>query len=259
MALSPSGREDDKTGGIQVIARAAKILNALGEHPGGMSLGEIALAVGLPRSTVQRIIAALDNAQLVRSSGAGGLRLGPALLKLISSVHSDVVDLVKPGLEQLSAETNETVSLARASGTQLAIVHYIVASRELRVVPRMGLNLPLYSTSGGRALLALESNDDVRVMMGEAYRELTDKTIKTLPQLLEVINEVRKTGISYDRGETLEGISTMAVALDTLFGRFSISLLVPTARFNKHEDIYREALLRCKEKLVSEIGKIAAV
>ena len=47
MAKLPSSREDEKSGGIQVIARAAKILNALGEHPGGMSLGEIAQAVDL--------------------------------------------------------------------------------------------------------------------------------------------------------------------------------------------------------------------
>lgn len=259
MAKHSSRRDDEKTGGIQVIARAATILNALGEHPGGMSLGEIAQAVDLPRSTVQRIVAALDSAQLVRSSGAGGLRLGPALLKLISSVHTDVVDLMRPTLEALCATTNETVSLSRASGTQLTIIHYVVASRELRVVPRMGLNLPLYSTSGGRALLALECDEDVRVMVGEAYRELTDKTVKTLPQLMALINEVRNSGISYDRGETLEGISTMAVALDTLFGRFSVSLLVPTTRFQKNEASYREEMLKCKEALMREIGKIAAV
>jgi len=259
MVELPSSREDEKAGGIQVIARAAKILNALGEHPGGMSLGEIAQVVDLPRSTVQRIVAALDSAQLVRSSGAGGLRLGPALLKLISSVHSDVVEIVRPFLERLSAEINETVSLARASGTQLAIVHYVVASRELRVVPRIGLNLPLYSTSGGRALLALESDDDVRVMVGEAYKELTEMTVKTLPQLLELIAEVRNSGLAIDRGETLEGISTMAVAIDTLFGRFSISLLVPTARFHKQEAHYRAEIIKCKEALIREIGKITAV
>lgn len=111
MAVNASSFEDEKPGGIQVIARAAAILNVLGKHPGGMSLGEIAQEVALPRSTVQRIVAALDSAQLVRSSGAGGLRLGPALLKLISSVHSDVVDLVRPFLEQLSANVNETVTL----------------------------------------------------------------------------------------------------------------------------------------------------
>nr|MBA2817048.1 transcriptional regulator [Candidatus Pantoea persica] len=123
----------------------------------------------------------------------------------------------------------------------------------------MGLKLPLYSISGGRALLVLECDEDVRVMVGEAYRELTDKTVKTLPQLMALINEVRNSGISYDRGEPLEGISIIAVALDTLFGRFSISLLVPTTRFQKNEAIYLEDMLKCKEALMREIGKIAAV
>ncbi len=83
------------------------------------------------------------------------------------------------------------------AGTQLAIVHYVVATRELRVVPHIGLNLPLYSTSGGRALLALESDEDVRVMVGEAYAELTEMTVKTLPQLLTLIAEVRASGLGY--------------------------------------------------------------
>ncbi|MFK9856588.1 helix-turn-helix domain-containing protein, partial [Klebsiella pneumoniae] len=50
MAVNVSSFEDEKTGGIQVIARAAAILNVLGKHPGGMSLGEIAQEVALPRS-----------------------------------------------------------------------------------------------------------------------------------------------------------------------------------------------------------------
>ena len=51
----------------------------------------------------------------------------------------------------------------------------------------------------------------------------------------------------------------MAVAIDTLFGRFSISLLVPTARFRKHEARYCEEILKCKEALTREIGKMTAV
>ena len=45
--------------GIQVIARAAAVLRALRDAPSGLSLGALAEATGLPRSTVQRIVAAL--------------------------------------------------------------------------------------------------------------------------------------------------------------------------------------------------------
>ncbi|MBV4369039.1 IclR family transcriptional regulator [Erwinia phyllosphaerae] len=250
-------RDEERTGGIQVISRAAKILDALGDSPNGMSLGEIAQAVDLPRSTVQRIVSALDSVQLVRTQGAGGVRLGPALLRLIASVHTDVVAIAQPWLQALSDATGETVSLARASGLQLAIVHYVVADRELRVVPRIGLNLPLYSTSGGRALLALDSDEEARALVGDAYEAMTELTVKAFPDLLERLQEIRRTGVSYDRGETLEGISTMAVAIDTILGRFSVSLLVPSTRFQKHEALYRAEILKCKEALVDEIGKAA--
>jgi len=34
---------------------------------------------------------------------------------------------------------------------------------------------------------------------------------------------------------------------------------VPTSRFQKNEAVYRDEMLRCKEALIREIGKIAAV
>ena len=48
----------------------------------------------------------------------------------------------------------------------------------------------------------------------------------------------------------------MAVAIDTILGRFSISLLVPSTRFTKNEADYREEILKCKEALLDEIGKV---
>lgn len=52
---------------IQVIGRAAAILRALKDNQSGLSLGQIAREVALPRSTVQRIVAALHQERLVIS------------------------------------------------------------------------------------------------------------------------------------------------------------------------------------------------
>ena len=82
--MNQSDENIGKAGGIQVIARAASIMRALGSHPHGLSLAAIAQLVGLPRSTVQRIINALEEEFLVEALGpAGGFRLGPALGQLI--------------------------------------------------------------------------------------------------------------------------------------------------------------------------------
>jgi len=58
--------KDSGSAGIRVIARAADILGALSKHTDGLTLGEIAQQVELPRSTVQRIVQALDEANIHR-------------------------------------------------------------------------------------------------------------------------------------------------------------------------------------------------
>ena len=56
---------------VQVIARAATILRALEEENAGLSLGQIAQRVNLARSTVQRIVAALETEKLVIAAVTG--------------------------------------------------------------------------------------------------------------------------------------------------------------------------------------------
>ena len=52
---------------IQVISRAVNVLQSISDEPGGMSLGDIAKKVDLPRSTVQRIVATLEVGGFIRS------------------------------------------------------------------------------------------------------------------------------------------------------------------------------------------------
>src|SRR5215467_15564733 len=87
---------------VQVIARAAAILRALEDESLGLSLGQIAQRVNLARSTVQRIVAALQAEKLVIAATPNGrVRLGPAILRLAASVRSDFVTLARPLLERL--------------------------------------------------------------------------------------------------------------------------------------------------------------
>ncbi|MNY71904.1 hypothetical protein D3C86_2103530 [compost metagenome] len=52
----------------------------------------------------------------------------------------------------------------------------------------------------------------------------------------------------------MEGITAIAVALDSLLGRFAISMPIPTVRFERHRDLYLEKLMYCKAGLTKEIG-----
>ena len=61
--LEEKTKKSEKSG-IQLIARSAAILRTLRDHPNGVSLGQIAANVDLPRSTVQRIIGALQTGRV---------------------------------------------------------------------------------------------------------------------------------------------------------------------------------------------------
>jgi DNA-binding IclR family transcriptional regulator len=250
--------DDERGNGIQVIGRAARILDALGASPGGMSLGEIAKVVELPRSTVQRIVNALGTEGLVRSDRADGVRLGPSLLRLVGKLHTDVVAVVTPHMQALCDEVAETVALTRMSGRELAFVHVVVSEQELRVVPRVGASLPLHSTCGGKALLALNPDEEVLELMGDTYERVTPRTLHSATALTKELRKVRSAGYAYQEDETEPGISSIAVAIDTILGRYAVSVVVPSARFGVKREMLAAQLLKCQEALLSEIGKASA-
>src|SRR5689334_4216575 len=140
---------------IQVIARAAAILRALEHQAAGLSLGQIAQRVDLARSTVQRIVAALEAEKLVIAASPNGrVRLGPAILRLAASVRTDFVSLAHAFLVKLSDELHETVDLAVVKRDHLVFVDQVIGSQRLRTVSAVGESFPLYCTANGKAYLA---------------------------------------------------------------------------------------------------------
>jgi DNA-binding IclR family transcriptional regulator len=240
--------------GVQVITRTATILDILGNAPQGMSLGGIAGASGLPRSTVQRLVTSLESVGLVATRGSGGITLGPAFLRLVSGFHTDTVTAIRPALEALSEQTGETVSLSRPVGRDLSIIHCVVASGELQIVPRLGLRRLLYSTSAGRALLSLQPDAAVEALFREEFSPEPGFSIQSIPQLLASLERIRYEGISYDYGEMIEGVNTMAVGMQTLPGHFSVSMLIPQGRFDRKHDFCVACLNGVRETLLQRLG-----
>lgn len=229
-----------------MISRAVNVLQSISDEPGGMSLGDIAKKVDLPRSTVQRIVAALEAEGFTRSEGAGKILLGSGIFKLASSSYADIVSLTQNSLRKLSEKIRETVALTQSNNTDLIIMHRFIANRELQVIPRIGvLEKPIYYTASGRALLALYSDEEIIDIFGEevANKELFDKLAK-----------IREDGVEYDYGKTIEGIVSTAVAVNTFLGSLGVSILVPQYRYAENKDFYIKELLKVKSKILADIG-----
>lgn len=254
----PRRRSDDEgpDGGMQVITRAAAILGALSEPDGGRSLAQLAARTGLPKTTVHRICTALEQVGYVQTDAASGRReLGPSLLRLAFAGRRDLVALLRPSLESLSTELNETVDLAVLDGGRvLFLAQNPAPQRELMAIARVGASFPAYSLASGKVLLAGLPDDEVLRRLPRRLEPSLGGHARTRETLLRELGEVRRTGLGYEREEIRHGICAVAVAVTDADGRAaSVAVPMPTARFTGSEERVAARLLQLRDAVEARL------
>ena len=225
-------------GGIQVIARAAEILRALMERPKGLSLGEIALDVDLPRSTVQRIVDALARENLVLPANAyHGVKLGPALISLGAATQFPIAEMAAPSMEALAKHTGETVDLSVVNRNNMVFLEQIPGTHRLAALSAVGVTFPFHCTANGKAALALMDEASLCKMRKRLSLERhTAHTITDWDALMAELERIRKDGVAFDREENSIGICAVAKAFRSPSNELvAISIPVPTVRFREKE------------------------
>lgn len=235
--------------GIQVIARAAAVLRALKDSPSGQSLGQIAAAVDLPRSTVQRIVQALQEERLVITSGqGGGIRLGPELHALAGAARYNVVERCRPLLQRLMEDTGETVDLSVLRGGRMIFLDQVQGTHRLRAVSSVGEVFPLTTTANGRACLALLSDTEARKLAEDEWVRLG--LAADWPSLSKRLSKTRARGLAEDLDDHTDGICALGIAFtDPVGDLHAISVPVPTPRYEGQRDTISAALLALKAEL----------
>ncbi|MGF7131494.1 IclR family acetate operon transcriptional repressor [Paraburkholderia sp. EB58] len=243
--------EDTRDGGMQVVSRAAAILRMLSSNSGS-SLGAIAKATGLPRSTVQRIVDALAAENLVEA-GAAGVRLGWGMLQLAQSAQTEMSARARSALEALFAATHETVDLAVGHGAEVSFLDRIDSDRELRVVPINNRPRPMHAMANGKAILSTLSNDEIERMMSGRMPALTARTLQSMPALVAEVEEIRRTGLAYDREEHAPGVCAIAVPIVVRGLRtHAVSVAMPSNRFEESLPSVQKALIACRAAIERE-------
>ncbi len=236
--------------GIQVIARVAEVLRALARTPDGLTLSELALAVGIPKSTVHRLIAALETEDFVTPAGAGRIHLGPGIARLGAATRDGLRDQVRPFLLRLHQELGETVDLSVLDGATVRFIDHISAPHRLRAVSAVGAAFPLHCTANGKAFLAAMPREQASAILST----LSESTITTHQELWAELDRIRDAGFAIDREEHTVGISAVGAVISDPYGPVgAISVPVPAQRFAGNEDTLSGALLAtcraCSEML----------
>jgi DNA-binding IclR family transcriptional regulator len=248
----PLDKNENNKSGIQVIARAAAILRALKDQPDGMSLGQIATSVDLPRSTVQRIVAALQNERFVIADASGrGLRLGPELGALAESTRYNIVEHCRILLSELSQATGETADLSVLRDDKMIFLDQVPGTHRLRAISSVGEVFPVTTTANGRACLAMLPRKKALKL---ADQEWTRQNIEPdVAKLNKILDEIAENGIAHDDDEHSEGISAIGFAFEDWIGSLhAISVPVPTSRFSR-EIVQIEQAIRATQMNVRDM------
>jgi DNA-binding IclR family transcriptional regulator len=252
---------------VQTLKRAFILLDCFTlEHP-ELGVREVARMVNLSSSTTGRLLAAMKEAGILSQNPVTRVYLlGPKVLAW-AGVYTNTLDIRAKAigyLHELHLATRETISLYILDGNDRVCVERLESPRSVRITSRVGLRLPLYAGSAGKAMLAfLPPARQKEVIHSSVLVPLTEKTIVDPDALCREIEKIRKEGYAVSRGEWLldasgvaapifdqSGVVTAAVTISGPAQRFTdeaiaqyIPMILPVAAQISRELGYRGPLL----------------
>ncbi|WP_244930331.1 IclR family transcriptional regulator [Nocardioides sp. W7] len=223
--------------GTQSVDRAADLLRLVVQADAAPSYSELVAASGLARSTVSRLLGALERGGLVEREGAGyrGGRLFADYAARFDRVD-ELARVAHVHLEDVAAGTGETVNLAIARGSRVVHVDQVEARYVIGSVNWVGIDVPSHCSSLGKVLLAWGA---VRRPAGR-LEVRTPSSVATHADLDAELDRTRERGYALTRGELEEGLDGVAVPVRGVEGAVVAALGVsgPTFRIGaRHAEV----------------------
>jgi len=227
--------DTNATPGIQVIDRAAALLDAIARYPEPVSLKVLGAETGLHPSTAHRILGALIQNRFVEKDAAGRYRLGLRLLQLGVRLHGDVDmrAVARPIMESLRDKLGESVNLTIREGDEVVYLDKATPNRMIHVQQLVGSRAPLHVTAVGKLMLGAGGEDAIR---GYARRtnlpSYTRNTITALPRLITECTGALAEGYALDNEEAELDVGCIGVLLYDSTGRVAggLSISAPIER-----------------------------
>jgi DNA-binding IclR family transcriptional regulator len=250
---------------IQTIERAMVVLDVLSKNSKGISLGDLAATVHLPKGTTHRLLSSLSYFDLVRQeSETRKYSLGFKLVEL-ASILLEQIDIRKeaePFITKLSRETKETVYLVILDRTEVVYIERVESDDSdlgLKAMSKVGQRNAANSCSVGKALLAhLPLAELEEIIRDMPLVQKTENTLTDPEQLKEHLQTVRTRGYAIDDEESEKGIRCVAAPIFNERGQViaAISISGPAIRMTRQriQDSLRHQVVETAMEISLKLG-----
>lgn len=233
---APPEKPPRKDGHVQSLTRALHILGAVAGSHEGLSLTGIAQQLGLPPSTVHRLLTTLEGEGFVRWEGQVGLWQIGIRAFVIGSAFTrtrDIAAIARPYMRRLMEACGETVNLYVLDEFEAVCLGQVESRQLMRAIARPGGRVRLHCSGAGKAMLARMQHEEVARLIGRhGLPRLTDHTLTDPAALDAALAISRAQGYALDDEEHAVGLRCIAAAILDEHGSpvAAVSLSGPLAR-----------------------------
>jgi DNA-binding IclR family transcriptional regulator len=223
-----AGKEGGPPSGAQTLTRGLDVIDVVSR--GNTTLQDLATELGLTRSTVHRLAAALVERSYLKFTRGSGYSLGPRLLELghVASRQTSLQRVAREHLEALADTTGDTVHLGVLEGTRCLYVDKIPGRRRVEIISRVGELQPLRSTGLGKALILDATEAEWREYYDSETRPGNRYEVR-FSTWLERMREYARNGYAFDLEENEDRIRCVAAPIRDASGQIVAALSVSSA------------------------------
>ncbi len=212
-------------GGDTPALRLIGLLELVAGKDRPVSLQGLCEETGLPKPTLHRMLAQLEQAGLLVRGDGRHYSTGERLHRLAETalMHGGHHRARHAVLADLVSQIGESCNLTALSGTEVVYLDRVETPEPLRFTLHAGSRVPAHASASGKMIVAQLSPAQRRRLFGPApLRQYTPKTLAGLDELDEECVRIRRDGYALDDGEYLPGLVCIAVLVPSRTGRSNL-------------------------------------
>ncbi len=201
--LPPPGAAPDRNPYVLTSAlRTLQVLSAFTIPPHRLGLADVVALLGVERNQAYRSLKTLEAAGFLVPTDEARFEPGPAAAALATATvrfHSEsLIDIARPYLDGLSADTDETVHLFIRAGERAVCVDRRESNQSVRLMSVLGHSLPLHAGAVPKAILAWLSEAERAAVLHRLHElpAYTGRTARDVDALRDELTTIREGGYS---------------------------------------------------------------
>ena len=247
---------------MNTAERVVDILDAVASAGVPCGVSELSRQLKIGKNNIFRILSALeDKGWLEQDTETKKYRLTGAMAEVAFRALSqlDIQEISTPYLHELQQMTGETSALVMRVELQRTFISSVPSNQSVRHVVPVGERRELWRGSGGKAILAFMTEDEIEAVL----RQFSDSGVSvlaagqavTVESLRAELAQIRDQGFAAVAGERTSGVCGVSAPIfnhqQKVVGAISVS--GPMNRFDMEKALQYSTLIMEKAKKISSI------